>query len=212
MTLRMVSFTQLAVFLPAAALVALSPGANNFLAMQHGMRFGVTEAVIALAGRLAAFVTMLALAVAGLAAVLTRSQAVFELVKWVGVAYLAYLGIRSLLARSVGHDDAVDSADIAGRVVRARRELLTVAANPKALLLFTAFLPQFVDPAKPVAGQLMVLGLVYIALELAAATGWAFVGQRLKMADLRDRVRRRLDQAVGGVFLALAGLLATAKH
>jgi threonine/homoserine/homoserine lactone efflux protein len=208
----MVSFTQLAVFLPAAALVALSPGANNFLAMQHGMRFGVTEAVIALTGRLAAFVTMLALAVAGLAAVLTRSQAVFELVKWVGVSYLAYLGIRSLVARSVGHGDAGDPADIAGRVVRARRELLTVVANPKALLLFTAFLPQFVDPAKPVAGQLIVLGLVYIALELAAATGWAFVGQRLKMADLRDRVRRRLDQAIGGVFLALAGLLATAKH
>ena len=208
----MVSFTQLAVFLPAAVLVALSPGANNFLAMQHGMRFGVTEAVMALTGRLAAFAVMLALAVAGLAAVLTRSQTVFEVVRWAGVAYLAYLGIRSLVARPVSDADAAGSPIPADRMVRARREFLTVAANPKALLLFTAFLPQFVDPAKPVAGQLLVLGLVYIALELVAATGWAFVGHRLGQADFRARTRRRLDQAVGGVFLGLAGLLATTKH
>ena len=202
----------LAVFLPAAVLVALSPGANNFLAMQHGMRFGVTEAVIALTGRLMGFAVMLALAVAGLAAVLTRSQTVFELVKWAGVAYLAYLGIRSLLARPVTDDEGADSPVLAGRIARARREFLTVAANPKALLLFTSFLPQFVDPAESVAAQLLVLGLLYIALELVAATGWAFLGHRLKVADLRERARRRLDQAFGGVFLGLAGLLATTKR
>ena len=153
----MVSFTQLAVFLPAAALVALSPGANNFLAMQHGMRFGVTEAVIALTGRITAFAVMLGLAAAGLAAVLTRSQIMFEVLKWAGVADLAYLGIRSLVAPPVTADTA-DSPVAAGRMVRARRESITVAANPKALLLFTAFLPQFVDPAEPAAGQLLVLG------------------------------------------------------
>ena len=208
----MVSLTQLLVFLPAAALVALSPGANNLLAMQHGMRFGVTEAVIALAGRLMAFAVMLALAVAGLATILTRSQTGFELIKWAGVAYLAYLGIRSLSTRPITQDGATDLPDIASRMVRARREFLTVAANPKALLLFTAFLPQFVDPSDPIAGQLLVLGPVYITLELVAATGWAFLGHRLKVADVTDRARRHLDRVVGGVFLGLAGLLATTKH
>jgi len=208
----MVSLAQLALFLPAAALVALSPGANNFLAMQHGMRFGVGEAVIALAGRLAGLLMMLAFAVAGLATVLTRSQMAFELIKWAGVAYLAYLGIRSLVARRIPEADGTDTPTVTGRIRRARREFLTVAANPKALLLFTAFLPQFVDPAKPVAGQLLVLGPVYIALELLGATSWAFVGHRLKVVDLGDRFRRRLDQAVGCVFLGLAGLLATTKH
>ena len=101
----MVSSAQIAVFVPAAALVALSPGANNLLAMQHGMRHGITEAAIALTGRLMAFIVMLALAVGGLAAVLTRSQTVFELVKWAGVVYLAYLGIRSFMARRPGDDD-----------------------------------------------------------------------------------------------------------
>lgn len=208
----MVSLTQIALFLPAAALVALSPGANNLLAMQHAMRHGVTEAVIALTGRLLAFAVMLALAVAGLAAVLTRSQALFELVKWAGVAYLAYLGIRSLTTRAPGEDHEQGAPFTTGRLLRARREFLTVAANPKALLLFTAFLPQFVDPTRSVAGQLFVLGPVYIALELVAATGWAAVGHRLKVADLSDRARRRVNHAVGGIFVGMAGLLATTKH
>jgi threonine/homoserine/homoserine lactone efflux protein len=197
-TLPVVSFTQLAVFLPAAALVALPPGANNLLAMQHGMRFGVTEAVIALTGRITAFAVMLGLAAAGLAAVLTRSQTMFELLKGAGVAYLAYLGIRRLVAPPV----TADSLIAAGRMVRAPREFLTVAANPKALLLFTAFLPQFVDPAEPAAGQLLVLGALYIAIELVAATGWAFAGHRLRLADLCDRARRRLNQAFGGPWLS----------
>ena len=204
--------SQLAIFLPAAALVAISPGANNLLAMQHALRFGVGEAVLALAGRLAAFAVMLALAAAGLAATLTRSQAVFELVKWAGVAYLASLGIRSLVSRPATNREGTSAPDAADRLLRARREFLTVAANPKALLLFTAFLPQFVDPTRPVAGQLVVLGSLYIALELLAATGWAFVGHRLRLAGLRDRARRRLDRVFGGVFLGMAGLLATAKR
>jgi threonine/homoserine/homoserine lactone efflux protein len=210
----MVSLAQLAVFVPAAALVALSPGANNILALQHGMRFGAGEAVIALAGRLSAFLVMLGLAAAGLAAVLTRSQAVFEAVKWAGVAYLAYLGVRSIAGRG-GSDRTIERSAgdaVAGRLVRARREFLTVAANPKALLLFTAFLPQFVDRSPPVSGQLIVLGLIYIALELAAAAGWAIAGERLTLAGLGARARRRVDQAVGGVFLGLAGLLAASKR
>jgi threonine/homoserine/homoserine lactone efflux protein len=208
----MVSLAQLAVFVPAAALVALSPGANNVLAMQHAMRFGAREAVIALAGRLAAFLVMLALAVAGLAAILARSQSVFEIVKWLGVAYLAYLGVRSITGRSPTQTAPQRTGAVAGRVVRARREFLTVAANPKALLLFTAFLPQFADRGEPVAGQLLVLGIVYIALELVAASGWALAGERLRLAGLGARARRRIDQVVGGVFLGLAGMLATARR
>lgn len=207
-----ISFAQLAVFVLAATLVALSPGANNLLAMQHGMRHGVTEAAIALTGRLMAFAIMLALAIAGLAAVLTRSQTVFELAKWAGVAYLAYLGIRSLRARGLGEDNLSDCPDAAGRLMRARREFLTVAANPKALLLFTAFLPQFVDPTRSIAAQLLVLGPLYIAIELVTATVWAFAGHRLKVADLGARARRRVNHAVGGIFLGMAGVLATTKH
>ena len=109
----------------------------------------------------------------------------FEAVKWAGVAYLVYLGVRSIAVRSVTEPEGESSARAAGRVVRARREFLTVAANPKALLLFTAFLPQFVDRSEPVAGQLLALGLVYIALELVAATGWALAGERLRAAGLR---------------------------
>ena len=87
-----------------------------------------------------------------------------------------------------------------------------MAANPKALLLFTAFLPQFIDPTRSVAGQLLVLGPLYIALELVAATAWACAGHRLKVAELGARARCRVNRAVGGIFLGMAGVLATTKH
>ncbi len=91
-----------------------------------------------------------------------------------------------------------------------RNELLTGLANPKGLLLLTAFLPQFVDDARPVAGQLLVLGVLYVAIELVGAAAWAAAGQRARV--LGARMTQRLDRIVGGVFLALAGLLATTRR
>ncbi len=94
----MVSLAQLAVFVPAAALVAISPGANNLLAMRNGMRVGFRGAVVALGGRVVGFTVMLTLAAAGAASVLVTSQTAFTGLKWAGVAYLAFLGLRGLRA------------------------------------------------------------------------------------------------------------------
>lgn len=205
----MVTLTQLTVFLPAALLVAASPGANNLLALRNGMNTGLRGAVIALTGRALAFAVMLGLAAAGLAAALTRSQPVFETIKWLGVAYLAYLGLRSMFGRLPQTDPERPTGT---HLARVHQEFLTVAANPKALLLFTAFLPQFVDPARPVAEQLLVLGPIYIAIELVAAGGWALAGCRLGQSNLSTRAHTRIERAMGGVFVGLAGFLATSKH
>src|SRR5690242_11146040 len=85
---------QWVVFLPAAVLVAASPGANNLLALTNGMRGGLAPAVAALAGRLAAFVIMILLVAAGLGALLAASEVAFTAIKWAGVAYLLWLGVR----------------------------------------------------------------------------------------------------------------------
>lgn len=206
----MASLEQLLVFVPAALLVASSPGANNLLALRNGMRVGLREAAVALTGRALAFCIMLGLTAAGLASILARSQTLFEVLKWLGVGYLAWLGLRGLLAPSAGEEDVADRP--AGRFVLARQEFLTVAANPKALLLFTAFFPQFLDTSRPVAGQLLTLGPVYIGLELAAACAWAGAGHRIGVAELGARARRRMDRAIGAIFLGLAGGLATARR
>jgi homoserine/homoserine lactone efflux protein len=205
-----VSVDQWLVFLPAAVLVAASPGANNFLALANGMRSGLASAVAALAGRFAAFSLMILLVVAGLGAVLAASEVAFAAIKWAGVAYLAWLGVQ--LWRS----DDLPSADEGRRAAPLRtlaaREFWVAATNPKAVLLFTAFLPQFVDPAGAVAAQLVPLGAAYMAIELVAASGYAFAGSRIGALRLGRRGVRRVNRVTGAMMLAAAGWLATAKR
>lgn len=199
-------------FLPAALLVASSPGANNLLALRNGHRAGARAAIAALGGRVVGFAIMLALSIAGLVSILAASQVAFEAIKWASVAYLLYLGARSLLdSRSAAPQEDLDR-DPRGRLALARQELVVVLANPKALLLFTAFLPQFIDPSAPAAGQLLVFGPLYMAMEVMAACGWAAVGSRIRAAGLSARARRRVERVTGGVFIGLAGWLATSQR
>lgn len=197
-------------FLPAALLVAASPGAGNFLALSNGLRSGLVPAITALAGRLAAFTLLVALTVAGLGVVLAASETAFSLLKWGGVAYLAWLGVRLWREPELGLDRSEIPRGSPSRL--ARREFWVALSNPKAILLFTAFLPQFVDPGAPVEAQLARLGAAYIAIEFVAASGYALMGSRLRRLTLGACGARLVNRASGGMMLLVAGLLATAKR
>ncbi|MEU5694299.1 LysE family translocator [Actinosynnema sp. NPDC020468] len=196
---------ELGVFFGAAVLVALTPGANNLLGMHHAVHRGLRTAVTALLGRLAAFALMVAAVVVGLGPLLAASTVALTVLKWCGVAYLAYLGLRVLLDRG-------DRPERERAGSPTRKEFLTAVTNPKALLIFTAFLPQFVDQheADP-AWRLAVLGVVYLAAEALAGTTYTLLGAAIRKADLGRRARRKLDRATGAVLLGMAGLLATSR-
>ena len=199
------------VFLPAAVLVAASPGANNFLALANGMRSGLKPAVAALAGRLAAFAIMILLVLVGLGALLAASELAFSLIKWVGVAYLAWLGIRFWRseAQPLQWQQPEATATIAGLALQ---EFWVGVTNPKAVLLFTAFLPQFVDPKQPWAAQFLLVGSAYVLVEAVAASGYALAGSRIRALRLGARGARRVNRVAGAMMLAAAGWLATARH
>ncbi len=154
----MLSTGQLLAFIPAALVVAASPGANNLLALRNGLRSGVRAAATALVGRFVAFAIMLTLVVAGLGTVLAQSQHLFELLKWLGVAYLLALGIWVIWQTRPSRWTWIETrpvSSVSGSSRLVIQEFTTAAANPKALLLFTAFLPQFtMKSAGPVAYQL----------------------------------------------------------
>ncbi|GAA0237006.1 LysE family translocator [Saccharothrix mutabilis subsp. mutabilis] len=193
----------LVVFFGAAVLVALTPGANNLLGMHHAVHHGALKAVTALVGRLFAFALMIVAVVAGLGPVLAASTTALTVIKWLGVAYLVYLAARIFFTPS-----QASSTPKSGNPLR--KEFLVAITNPKALLIFTAFVPQFVDPARgSVQAQLVVLGAVYLAAEVLAGAGYVTVGAIIRRADLSARARRRLDQGTGTLLLGMAGVLAT---
>ncbi|MBW4715978.1 LysE family translocator [Saccharothrix obliqua] len=196
----------LAVFFGAAVLVALTPGANNLLGMHHAVHHGPLKATTALSGRLCAFVLLIAAAVAGLGPLLAASQTALTVIKWLGVAYLLYLAARIFFTPT--HTPTTTRKPDHPL----RKEFLTAITNPKALLIFTAFVPQFVDPARgDPATQLAVLGAIYLAAEALAGVGYVALGWIIRRADLTSRAKRRLDRATGALLVGMAGALATTR-
>ncbi|MFJ3639442.1 LysE family translocator [Streptomyces sp. NPDC090108] len=214
-------------FLAAALLVALTPGANNLLALRHAMVHSFGGAMTGVCGRLAAFAILVGAVVAGLGPLLSASEWALTAIKWAGVAYLLYLGTTILW--SSFRDGGVDSGEpgpggsgpgengtpeppargTPTLRALARKEFLVAITNPKAVLVFTAFVPQFVTPERgSVATQLATLGAVYLLAEAAAAGAFAAAGSVIRTVRLSRRAHRRLDRATGGVLLGMAGLLA----
>lgn len=203
---------QVALFIPAAIIVALSPGANNLLAFANGSRQGLSLAIIALSGRCAAFVLMIGMVIIGLGAVLAASELAFQVVKWVGVGYLIYLGIKVFFDREVPGVEGGPSA--ASGFTLARREFVVAMSNPKAVLLFTAFVPQFIHPeyGSSFGLQLAMLGTLYIAIEFLAAIVWAVSGAFLRTLQPSVRNMILMNKLTGTLMLSAAAMLATAKR
>jgi len=213
----------LAVFLPVAVLFALSPGAGNFLAMRNGARYGTRLAIFGFVGRFASFVLLFLAVAVGLGAIIAASETALTVIKWCGVTYLVWLGAQSLWNHrqrpvsttpdaAVAGQSAASGAPASGSVPVsrvARQEFLTSITNPKALLLVSAFIPQFVVPGSNAVFQLAVLGALYIALEFAAACGWARLGHALSGDRFTAAARRRFGQLTGVLMIGTGGWLAT---
>ncbi|MGV6873701.1 LysE family translocator [Pseudochelatococcus sp. B33] len=205
---------QLLIFLPAAAIVAASPGPNNLLAFANGSRWGFLPATIAVSGRCIAFGLLIAMVIVGLGALLEASEIAFQIIKWAGVLYLAYLGIRMIAGSGDVREKAAEPARPRSPYALARREFVVAMTNPKAILLFTAFVPQFIvrDGGGSFTFQLVVLGAIYIAVEFVAALTWIYAGSVIRSMQPTAARLLLLNRATGAMMLGAAGLLATARR
>ncbi|MDR7277572.1 LysE family translocator [Catenuloplanes atrovinosus] len=196
-------------FIPAALLVSLIPGANQLLGLGNAVRHGSLRALAGIGGRLAAFVVLIGLVVAGLGAVLAASATALEVIKWVGVVYLAWLGVTSLRGALRAEAQHTRSTTRHGVAPIVTHEFVVAISNPKALLLFAALLPQFTDTTTPGADlRLALLGAAYLAIELLVGLLYIAVGRRIGASGIPARTQRRVAVGTGITFLGMAGLLA----
>lgn len=165
----------LLVFIPACFALNLAFGPNNLLAMTHGAQRGILFAVRAGCGRILAFVPMIVISAVGLGVILSASATVFTAIKILGAAYLVWLGVK-LLRSSVSADLAdVKPAALTFRSAF-RNELFVALGNPKAILIFAAFFPQFVVTETYVQSYFIVGGL-FLVMEVIALAAYAAIGQ-----------------------------------
>ncbi len=191
--------------LSALALVAI-PGPNLIYivtrSIDQGRRAGLASAL----GVETATLVHVTAAAAGLSAALASSATAFNIVKYVGAAYLLYLGLRTLLARGEAEADAVRAA-VPTRRVYAEGFVVNLL-NPKVALFFLALLPQFIDPQAGNAWlQVLILGAVLVAIGLAIDLAYALAagsaGAWVRGSAMLERRRR---WATGGVYIALAAV------
>lgn len=200
------------VYVLAATGLTLTPGPNGLLSLTHGVRFGLARTVFTVLGGVIGFLVLIAASLAGLGALLATSELAFTVAKWIGAAYLVYLGIR--LWRAPPPQVRLPTEEKYGRedgVVRLFTQgFLVAVSNPKALIFFAAFLPQFMVPGLSYGVQLVVLGGTFAVVEFVYELVLAGMAQRI--APWLGRHGRWFNRITGTSFIGIGGLLATANR
>ncbi|WP_299195092.1 LysE family translocator [uncultured Amphritea sp.] len=194
----------LLLFIPACFALNMSPGPNNLMAMNNATRYGFQSAFFAGAGRLIAFAGMIFLAATGLAVILHTSEIVFMMIKVIGACYLFWLAFKLWTADTANSDTAQTQGD-KKQFELMQQEFLLAAGNPKAILIFTAFLPQFINPGGNTELQFSQLGSTFLLLEWVAIAIYALFGLYLRQWFANPQKKEIFNRSCA-TFLACAGL------
>jgi homoserine/homoserine lactone efflux protein len=200
-------------FFVACWLISLSPGPGAISCMAAGLRYGFRRAWWNIVGLIAGILFVLLVVAVGLGALLAASSVAFVAVKWIGAAYLVWLGIQQWRAPVF----AVDTATAAAKLGASTRELvvrgfLVNATNPKGLLFMLAVLPQFIDPARPLLLQYAICGATLAFTDVVVMSGYTLFAARV-LGLLREAHHIKLmNRLFGGLFVAAGAALATFKR
>ena len=187
------------IYLVAAIGLSLTPGPNGLLCLTHGVRFGLARTVYTVLGGILGFMGLIALSMAGMGALLAASEQAFTVAKWLGAAYLVYLGIRTWRA---------DGETAAWRLFS--QGFLVATSNPKALIFFAAFLPQFIDPEGSWLLQFAILGGTFGIVEFVYELVLAGTAQRI--APWLGANGRTFNRLAGATFVGIGGVLTTVSR
>jgi homoserine/homoserine lactone efflux protein len=184
-------------FFITATVAALVPGPAVLYVVGESMRHGAAKAVAANLGILSGNAVWFTASAVGLATLVAYASPVFVAIKWLGAAYLAWLGFRAWRDAVRGTSAAPRfGAPVASTARMWRQGVLLQLANPKAILFFTALLPQFVDPAHAIAPQIGVLAATSIGSEFVVLAGYAWLAARGgALLVARPRLVRATDAA-----------------
>ncbi|MDR5899913.1 LysE family transporter [Halomonas vilamensis] len=184
--------------------LSLSPGPNGLLALTHGALHGSRKTLFTIVGGASGFVLIIALCMFGIGALLKSSMVWLTVLKWVGGAYLVWLGIQVWRSPPVtGEIDVQASQTSAGYLYR--QGVLASITNPKVLLFFSAFLPQFIDPQRSLILQFFLLAGTFVAIECLVESLLANMTNRIR--QWLKRVGRGFNRTCGGIFVAIGAAL-----
>lgn len=193
-----------------AVLISFTPGAGAINTMANALGVGWTRTIWGILGQQVALLTHIVVVAAGVGVVVAGSPALFSVVRYGGAAYLVVLGIRQWRARAAADADGGVATDARTPSAMFRRGVLVNLTNPKALVFFLAFIPQFIRADQPLLPQYAVLAATTVVIDVVVM--WCFfatAARGLRRVTTSPRGQRALNRTFGGLFVGVGVLLAT---
>lgn len=206
------NWTLFSAFVGATALLIIIPGPNVMLVISRSMRFGVKAGLITVAGTAFALAQQLAITALGLASVVALLADGFEVLRWLGVAYLVYLGVQAFREKPVPPE--ANGSVTPPQTKRIFFQAVFVSwTNPKLLAFYAAFFPQFIDPALPAGPQLWAMCGAFLMIAVIFDSTYAVIGGRLLGSLKSERAQRIRNRVTGSMLIAAgAGLALVRKN
>lgn len=199
------SLKLIAIFTITELFLCMTPGPAVLLVVSQGMKNGFKSSLRGTLGIITGNALYFALSALGLGALLLTSATLFQIIKWIGAAYLIFIGLKMLLSKEQQHNTNHEVMTRKRSVKLFSQGLVTQMSNPKAIVFFSALLPQFITPGDRVIEQFIVLGIISIAVELPVLLFYGWIAERGSQFIVNGRFSSLPDRIAGG-FLIGAGV------
>ncbi|MBT52253.1 MAG: lysine transporter LysE [Mameliella sp.] len=197
-------------FVAASTALLLIPGPTVLLVLSYALSKGRSVAVASAAGVASGDFIAMSLSLAGLGALVAASATLFTILKWVGAAYLIWLGVK-LIRSAPSEGLSLPATEVTARGVFAHN-LTVTALNPKSIAFFIAFVPQFVATDAPLLPQFAILVTTFVTLATLNALAYALAADRLRQMISRPSVLTGLTRAGGATLIGMGVLTATLRR
>ena len=197
--------------LVATIVISVSPGAGAVVSMNYGLRYGLKRSYAAILGLQIGLLTQTFVVVIGLGSLITQSLTLFNIIKWIGVAYLIFLGVMKFVEKPMLPQDAENIKAFSFKKALIQASLINMT-NIKATVFLVAFIPQFLDPTKPIWTQFLIICATLVVVDVIVMTGYSSLASKLKFM-VKSLRAITIQNRITGAFLLLAALfVSTAKR
>lgn len=197
----------------AVLVLTASPGPSSLLCMTKGVAAGWKAGAYTAVGSLTAITSILTLSFSGLGVIIASSEVIFNILKWVGAAYLVYLGVKALMSKENSYVKPALSGPVSSDFIsHFVSGFIVGASNPKAILFFTALFPQFINPSEGLVFQYIVFATTFIVFELSWLLFYAYLGSKSSSWVFASGRAKLFNRLTGGVFIGAGALLSTTSR
>jgi len=196
-------------YVVTAILFSLAPGSGTVNSISNGLSYGTRKSLAAIVGLQLGLAFHIMLVGAGIGALVAQSAMAFSVIKWVGAAYLVWLGVQKWRDRSSMMTNATAQMQTSWSLLR--RAVLINLTNPKSIVFLVALFPQFIDPTQDQFIQLLVLGVTTVTIDSIVMLGYTSLAARMGRFIRSESVMSKINRVFGSMFIGCGALLSVAK-